>query len=94
VRRIRTASEAELDSPRYAEQVRELLRDAGVDESALVAPDLEDADANGKRARILEEHRAWLSREGLFNGFPDDVDWSLVGLAPDEVLSIMYIDWD
>jgi len=103
VRTIRASSEAEvvavflraeLDSPRYGERVRELLRDAGLDESTLLAPDLANAGENALRARILEKHRAWLRREGLFNGFPEDVDWSLVGLEPDKVLSILYIDWD
>jgi hypothetical protein len=103
VRTIRTASEAEvvavflraeLDSLRYGERIRELLRGQGLDDSALAAPNLEDAEENAQRARILEEHRAWLSREGLFNGFARNVQWSLVGLTPDEVLSILYIDWD
>jgi hypothetical protein len=85
---------AELDSPRYGERIGELLPAAGLDESALLAPELEDADANTRRAGVLEEHRAWLRREGLFGGFPEDVDWSLVALAPEEVLSILYIDWD
>jgi hypothetical protein len=103
VRTIRAATEAEviavflqaeLDSPRYGERIRDLLRAVGVDESALLAPTLDDAEENRRRARILEEHRAWLRRGGLFGGFPEQVDWSLVGLGRDEVLSILYIDWD
>jgi hypothetical protein len=43
---------------------------------------------------ILEDHRAWLRKEGLFHGFPDDVSWYRAALAPDEVLDILYIDWD
>src|SRR4029453_9493254 len=103
MRIIRVSSEAEvvaaflrgeLDSPRYGERIRELLPAAGLDESALLAPELEDAEANARRARVLEEHRAWLRRDGLFGGFPEEVEWRLVGLHPDEVLSILYIDWD
>ena len=103
MRTIRTASEpeviaafvrAELDSPRYGLRIRGLLRDAGLDESLLLAADLDDAEENAARAGILERYRGWLRREGLFNGFPEDVTWSLVGLRPDEVLSILYIDWD
>ncbi len=67
---------------------------AGLDESALLAPEFEDAAANAGRARVLEEHRAWLRRDGVFGGFPEEVDWRLVGLAREEVLSILYIDWD
>jgi hypothetical protein len=85
---------AELDSPRYGERIRDLLPAAGLDESALLAPELEDADANVRRARVLEEHRAWLRRDGLFGGFPKEVDWALVGLTPEEVLRVLYIDWD
>jgi hypothetical protein len=103
VRTIRPASEpeviavflrGELDSPRFGERIRELLPAEGLDESALLSPHLDDADENARRARILEEHRAWLRRDGLFGAWPGRVDWSLVGLAPDEVLQILYIDWD
>ena len=103
VRAIRPAIEAEviavflrgeLDSPRYGERIRDLARAEGLEESALLAPTLEDADEHRRRVRILEGHRAWLRRDGLFGGWPEQVDWSLVGLAPNEVLSILYIDWD
>jgi hypothetical protein len=103
VRTIRPSSEAEvvatflraeLDSPRYGERIRELLSDAGSDEAVLLAPELDDVEANARRAELLERHRAWLSREGLFDGFPEQVEWSLVGLDPEEVLGILYIDWD
>jgi hypothetical protein len=85
---------AELDSPRYGDCIRELLPAAGLDTSALLAPELDDADANARRALVLEEHRAWLRRDGVFGGFPQDVGWALVALTPEEVLSILYIDWD
>ena len=34
------------------------------------------------------------SPERLFGGFPEHVDWALVGLTSDEVLGVLYIDWD
>ena len=67
MRRIRAASEAEmiaaflraeLNSPRHGERIRELLPAAGLDESGLLAPELEDAEANARPASVLEEHRA------------------------------------
>jgi hypothetical protein len=60
----------------------------------LRAPNLEDADEADYRARLLDRHRAWLRREGLFEGFPERVDWSRAALGPDEVLAIRYINWD
>jgi hypothetical protein len=45
-------------------------------------------------ADVDERKRAWDERTGLFAGFPDDVEWKRVALTPDEVLAILYIDWD
>ena len=43
---------------------------------------------------VDERRRAWLERDGLFFGFPDDVVWERVALTRDEVLAILYINWD
>ena len=45
------------------------------------------------REEILAGRRGWRIG-GLFDGLPDDLDWHRVGLAPDEVLAMRYIDWD
>jgi hypothetical protein len=57
-------------------------------------PDIDDADANAYRARVLDRHRGWLKRIGLFQGLPRDLEWTLVALTPEEVLAMRYIDWD
>jgi hypothetical protein len=45
-------------------------------------------------ADVAERRRTWRDREGLFAGFPDDVEWERVALTRGEVLEIHYIDWD
>jgi hypothetical protein len=45
-------------------------------------------------ADVEVRKRAWYERTGLFHGFPDDVAWERVALTPDEVLGILYINWD
>jgi hypothetical protein len=45
-------------------------------------------------AEVEERERAWRERTGLFHGFPDGVAWERVALTPDEVLGILYINWD
>ena len=45
-------------------------------------------------AEVDERRGAWLERDGLFGGFPDDVAWERVALTRDEVLAILYINWD
>jgi hypothetical protein len=85
---------AELDSPRYGETLRTLLREAGEDERVVAEPNVGDPREDLLRTKLLEGHRSWLSREGLFAGFPERVDWSYAALTPAEVLSILYINWD
>ena len=103
MRVLRAATEAEvvaaflrgeLDSPRWGERLRELLREEDVDASLVRTPNVEDAAEGAYRARLLDRHRAWLRREGLFDGFPERVEWSRVALSPEEVLAIRYINWE
>ena len=91
---VATFLRAEIESTRWGDKLRTLLREDGAEEAVLVRPDLEDAEANAYRARVLDRHRGWLQRIGLFQGLPRDLDWKLVALTPPEVLAIRYIDWD
>ena len=45
-------------------------------------------------ADVEERQRQWRERGGLFHGLPDDLDWERIVLARDEVLAILYINWD
>ena len=38
----------------------------------LAHPDVEDVAANAYRARVLDRHRGWLQRIGLFQGPSDE----------------------
>jgi hypothetical protein len=42
---------------------------------------------------ILSAYRSWPD-EGLFGGFPRGVEWVRASLTPEEVLDILYINWD
>ena len=84
----------ELDSGRYGKKLRTLLARDRRTEDLLRRPDLGDVEANAYRRRLLEEHRAYERRDGLFGGFPQQVEWFRAALERDEVLDILYIDWD
>ena len=45
-------------------------------------------------AEVDERKRQWREREGLFAGLPEEIAWELVALTRDEVLEILYINWD
>jgi hypothetical protein len=98
MRLLRTVSEAEVvaeflraewDSPRFGPRLRALTRDP----SLVTAPRLDDEPENDERAQLLEAHRAWLRRQGLFFGLPPAIDWSAAVFSRDELLDILYIDW-
>jgi hypothetical protein len=78
----------ELASPRFGPRVRE-----AVDERLVLSPDLRDATENELRRTALTAVRGYAGREGIFGRSPHDVHWEWVGLTPDEVLSIRYIDY-
>jgi hypothetical protein len=84
----------ELDSDRYGEKLRELLGRDGLDVELLRRPNLANAVENSYRLRLLDEHRAYERREGLFLDFPQRVAWSRAAVSRDEVLDILFIDWD
>src|SRR5262245_28508752 len=85
---------AEVDSARYGGQLRVLLDRDRRPHDLLRWPDLADVEGNAYRRGLLEEHRAYERREGLFLDLPWDLEWSRVALAPDEVLDVLFIDWD
>ncbi|HST19307.1 MAG TPA: hypothetical protein VLK36_16825 [Gaiellaceae bacterium] len=85
---------AEVDSERYGEKLLAILARDGRGVEVLRAPDPAVAADNRYRRRVLDEHRAYERREGLFNGLPSRVDWARAALTAREVLEIRYIDWD
>jgi hypothetical protein len=80
---IATFLSAELGSSRFAEKLSGLLGGR-----ALVT-----LDAAERRA-LLDEHRSYGRREGLFLGFPPEVDWFRAEVDREEVLDVLFIDWD
>jgi hypothetical protein len=70
----------ELASERFGPALEDALARAGTHEPTLFAPGQE-----ALRRQVLEETRAYVSRSGLFDGFPDDVRWQRISFEDDEV---------
>jgi hypothetical protein len=85
---------AELGSPRFGPAIRDLLAADGIDARVLREPDLGDEAENGYRRLLLEQTRSYLSREGLFGGFPGDVRWHWGALGRDELGDVRVIAYD
>jgi hypothetical protein len=81
---------AELGSPRYGAPIRELMTS---DATLVTEPRLDDERENAERAELLDRHRSWLRREGLFDGLPREIEWFVASTPRPELLEILYIDW-
>ena len=80
---------AELDSPRFAAQLRDALERAGATEALVREADLTDATANELRHGVLQDYRG-----SYFGRHLDDLVWYRAALTRDEVLDIRTIAWD
>jgi len=52
------------------------------------------ASSRWTAADVGERLRQWDERVGMFCGLPRDLAWVRLGLSPDEILNILYINWD
>jgi len=84
----------ELPAARFRDTLRALLESHGLPESVITTPDLADDAENQARLRLLTEHREYGTRTGLFEDFPDDVSWQWMAIAPAELATVRYIDYD
>ena len=84
----------ELESDRWRDELLAYLDADGRDVAVICEPRVDDPVENAYREQLLERHRAWLRRDGLFGGFPHGVEWLRATLTRERVLSILYIDWD
>jgi hypothetical protein len=91
---VATFLRAEWQSDRWRPGLEALLSRDGVEPAVVADPNLEDAEGCAYRESLLDRHRGWVRREGLFLGLPVQIEWSRVALTPDEVLAIRYVDWD
>jgi hypothetical protein len=55
-------------------------------------PDLSDAEQNARRAHMLEMHRGYTSRRGLFRNFPHEVHWRLAKLTTGDFERLRYVN--
>jgi hypothetical protein len=84
----------ELEASRFGPALTRALQRAGASARVVTQPRLDDDAENGLRLGLLDELRAYVRREGLFGGFPDDVCWQRVALSPEELASVRYIRYD
>ena len=99
---LRTSSEdemiseflkAEYSSERFSEQIKKVMERLSLDESIILSADLNSADENTARKKLLGEFRGYGLNRELFENFPNEIQWSLCNFVSDDLNSIRYIDY-
>lgn len=82
-------------SERFSSHISAIIERMAVDAKIVSDPDVSDAAGNAVRKQVFREYRGYGTDEGHFlSGFPEETIWERVALTPEEILSVLYIDWD
>ncbi len=92
---VATFLQQEIASARFGAAVRALLADAALPETVVTRPDLRSRAENGRRRRLLAQHRGYgKGVDGYLAGFPTrGVRWGWWSLSAQELLRVRYIRW-
>lgn len=86
---------AELDSSRFKNKIKKGLSELRVSTEIINNANLGDVNENNIRKKIFDIYRDYENKQGLFEGFPDDVDWYEADITKEELLNeVYYIDYD
>lgn len=84
---------AELTSPRFADELRQVVQKHGVAGSIIANPNLQDATENEQRAEILGDYRGYKQNHEIFTDFPNNLSWYRAELDRDEIGGLRYVDY-
>lgn len=86
--------QAEMDSKRFGKFILKALEKLNIDKSIILDPQLNSRTENTQRNSILDEYRDYASRRGLFEDFPQDIQWKWVYLDRNDLCKVKYINYD
>src|SRR5438552_1762330 len=86
--------QAEVNSPRFSQEVLRLLARDHQDRRILDAPDVNSAQENTYRARLLGEWRGYERDADVFTDLPDDTQWFRAVLDRSDLERVLYIKDD
>ena len=99
---LRTSSEeemiseflkAEYHSERFSERIKKVMKELLLDESIILSADLNNANENIARKKLLGEFRGYGLNRKLFENFPNEIQWSLCNFESHDLVNIRYIDY-
>lgn len=86
--------EGEIQSFRFGDKILKQLEKDEKDRSIIDKPDILSNEENEYRKIMLGNYRGYALNKGLFENFPNDIEWKRVILDKQDLLKIKYIDYD
>ena len=99
---LRTSSEeemiseflkAEYRSERFSEQIKKAMKELSLDGSIISYADLNNANENIARKKLLGKFRGYGLNSELFENFPNEIQWSLCNFVSGDLSNIRYINY-
>ncbi len=85
----------EIKSKRFSQNLLTALKKLNANESIVLKPNIANSKENDLRKKVLEETRKYLTRKGLFEGFPDDTEWYRTEFPSSFLINnVKYINYD
>lgn len=85
---------AEYCSERFGDCLKKLLEKHKVNHNLITEPNLKNKDENIFRKTLLGEYRGYGRNQELFENFPNDVQWHIALLTPEDLRQVKYIAYD
>lgn len=87
---VATFLQAEIDSSRWGDRVRQLLARRELSEDIIRSPRLMSSLQNQQRAELLGDFRGWKRKSMLFQDWPTILNWSIVAIGKNDLDTIRY----
>jgi hypothetical protein len=84
----------EIKSERYVKQIDEIIINEKIDRNIIYNPNFKNNKENQLRRIILEKFRGYGINKGIFENFPEIMDWNWAILEKEDILKIKYINYD
>lgn len=86
---------AEIGSSRYSGKINQQLIEINSNLDLITQGDLNNDEQNALRKKLFKAYRDYDNEEGLFEGFPTDVEWFEEEISKEDLLNkVYYIDYD
>jgi hypothetical protein len=85
----------EIKSKRFSPDILNAIKKLNTTKDIILHPDITNHNENKLRKDILEETRNYISRKGLFEGLPDDIQWYRAEYPSSSLVNdVKYINYD